>query len=204
MNGTVGVVMLSGLLALGVTACAPDGGTSDPGSAAPSVAGPSPTGEALVIEPATSIDGAQEWTSDGVTLAVPERMQKQRTENAGVVSLAIFEPDAPQDAVVVTVVPEQEGPYTEASVDEAVGVARAQIGAAGGTGLTISPVEWAAWPYAAAVQATLEQDGATKEGWVVQTTPPDGSILVGVSVKAAEGGLEDSWQYQVLRTVRPE
>ncbi len=73
----------------------------------------------------------------------------------------------------------------------------------GGVDLVQTETEWSAWPYASAALGYVAVDGALLEGGVVAVMNPDATHLVSVIFRVPAGTLEDSWQYEVLRTIRP-
>lgn len=214
--GRTAVAAVSAALVLGTAACIPADSDAQPEYVPETTdAGPETTdagpeipdepvvaeGEAFVVEPLEEIDGAETWRTDGIVLQVPRGAETERTlAGDGVVGLAVFDPDVDEDGVLVHVSTGKD--LTEEAVDLAVRGAGAAA-RTGGVDLVRTEAEWSAWSYTTAALGYMEVDGALAEGGVVSAMSPDATRLVSVTVRVPVGTLKDSWQYEVLRTIRP-
>lgn len=158
------------------------------------------TGAAWSVAPATAIDGASPYTEDGITVQVPEGWVTDRAEDEGVVRIMVYDPADELNPVAITVSPDA----SDEAVDVQADVTWTQLGAAGATELERHPVEWTPWPYAQAITGVVERDDGAGSTFVsISARDEAESVMVSVSAQTAEGGLEESLQYQVLQTVEP-
>lgn len=192
---TAGLVV-SMLAVSGCGGSAPEqsGATSSPRPAAEA------SGDTLTVEPAATIDGATPYTSDGITVQVPDGWETDRTEDADVVQIMVYDPADELNPVAITVSSEA----SDEAVDVQADVTWTQLGGAGAIELERHPVEWPAWAYAAGLTGVIERDaGATSTFVSISARDDAESVMVSVSAQTGEGDLEGSVQHEVLRTVGP-
>lgn len=188
------------VLLVGGVACSPAGDTGEPETSATEE---NSRPDAYVVEPLESISGAETWTTHGVQLSVPAGLETQRTEIEHVVRLVVFDPDTPVETAQMIVGGTTSGENAAASLADQTAVTQSELALGGVEDLSTTPAEWSVWPEALAIQGTLEQDGEAKTILSIQALAEDGSYTVGASVNVVESTLDDSWQYEVLRTARP-
>ena len=195
---TLGVVTV--VLALGLGACSGDA----PAAPEPSQSfGVAPTGDAVVIEPLESIDGATTETVNGVAIEVPEGFEAEvATLSSGGEQLVVKDPAEPRAAVIVTV--SEQDAVSDESVDVAAQTSQTQLAASGAwSDLTLAPATWQGFPHGAATTGTLTlPDGAERDAILVTVRDEDGTRVVSVSAEAPAGELDASLAYEVLRTMR--
>ncbi|WP_418277912.1 hypothetical protein ACNHYB_08100 [Isoptericola jiangsuensis] len=195
-------LIITGLVAVSMLAV---GGCGASESSEPATDGaPSATTESsdgtLTVGTAPTIDGASPFSTDGVTVQVPEGWVTDRTEESGIVQVLVYDPADQLNPVAITV-------SSEAS-DEAVNVQSdvtwTQLGSAGVSELARHTVEWPAWAYATGITGVVERDGGETSTFVsVSARDQAETVMVSVSAQTGEDDLEQSLQYQVLQTVEP-
>lgn len=79
-----------------------------------------------------------------------------------------------------------------------------QLAARGAEDLERHLVERDTWPFAVGISGAVVRDDADDSEFVsISGHDESASLRVGLSAQTSDGSLEDSLQYQVLRTVRP-
>ncbi|MGY4643323.1 hypothetical protein [Cellulomonas sp. URHB0016] len=200
MRLKLGVIGVAVALTLG--AC-----TSGADPAQPSQSyGIAPTGEAEVVVPLESIDGATPRSVLGATVDVPSDLEASTSAVGEGGRMALVVKDPAQERALVTLTVSPEPGVTDEGVDVAARVAMTQLGITEGWGdAELTPATWEGFPHAAAMTAVLTLPDGTRHDVLLITLRDESSTkLINVSAEAPTGALEDSVAYDILRTLRLE
>ena len=193
-------VVLAMIVSAGIAGCG--GGDSSSSAAEPS---PSvwarPTGSPMTIEPVTTVDGAELFESDGLSVLVPDGWETRRSEQPEFVQIMVLRADDERNPVVLTILAQ---PGSADVVETTASVASAELAISGATDLEQHPATWSGWRYASGITGVFDQgrDGVVTDFVQVVALSGDGKV-VGVTAQAPRGQLDDALSYQVLRSVRP-
>lgn len=188
---------LASALALGGCASDEPGGSGTTPTPSASL-----TGDLLTIAPLDAVDGAEARTVDGVSVDVPAGWVLDRQEgDDGTTQITVYDPADELNPVGITV---SSAEATDGAVTLQADVTWTQLGAAGAEDLQRHPVDWATWADGVGITGLVPRDtGAESSFLSVSTRDEDGTLLLSLSAQSSDGSLEESLQYQVLRTVRP-
>lgn len=177
-------------------------------SGAPGVEGPSGQpdraefdGE-VRIEALESIEGAERVVVEGVGIDVPPGSSAEEVVLSDEITQLVITSEGRERAdAIVTVT--RVGGVTDTDVFLGLKTGRAQIDPAALRDVVEFGVEWSSFPFAVGMGGEVDTgDGEFREFLMVMTRDDAGSRLIGVSCEAADGAVEDSLGYELLRTVR--
>lgn len=195
----VGTVLAVGVLLVG---CSADAGSTGGGSTElEAELADEYDGEILTVPSLGEVAGAEPHESDGISFQLPTDWVVDRTENEEFVRLQVYDPADELNIVGITVA-------TDATSDGDVllksDVTFTQLAAGGAEDLERHVVEWDTWPFAVGISGAVVRDDVDDSEFVsISGHDESASLRVGLSAQTSDGSLEDSLQYQVLRTVRP-
>lgn len=191
-----GVLLVSGFAVAGCAA-----GSESPGERASAPATEESEGDVLTIASLEAIDGAEEFSSDGISVQVPEGWTADRTEQEEFVQIVVYDPADEANPVGITV---GSSDGEESSISLESEVTMTQLVGAGATAVEQHSVDWDSWAYAVGITGELANSAGSTSDFISVSTQDDGeSMALTVSAQSSTSDVEDSLQYEVLRTVRP-
>jgi len=177
-------------------------------SGAPGVEGPSGQpdraefdGE-VRIEALESIEGAERVVVDGVGIDVPPGSSAEEVVLSDQITQLVITSEGRERAdAVVTVARLDRVTDTDVFLDLKSG--RAQVDPAALRDVEELNADWAGFGYALAMKGEVDTgEGEFREFLYVTSRDDAGSRAISVSCEAADGAVEDSLGYELLRTVR--
>lgn len=192
--------LVLGASLLMLTACGDDGGTPAV-EESPVLDEPETV---LTVEPLDGIDGAERVVVEGVGIDLPEGVTGETTELSEDVTQLVAR-GADQDRAYLVLTVTQQEDVSDSDVFLTMRATAAQLSPEDVPVREEIGVAWDGYPQGWGLRGELELgDGRPREFLYTVTRDERGTRVVGISVEAPEGGLEDSVGYEMLRTVRVE
>ena len=192
--GGIALMVVPGALT-GCVSGAPD----DAGTPTPVV--PRASGDPVVLEEPTSIDGAEDWETDGIVVSVPAGADTERTEPSEGMTQIVVSMGDDADTVGV-VIDATAGKVADADVDLSTTYLKGELSRMGAVDVTATPATWGQWPYANAIRYGAETEDGVKEALHLISRDEAGTFTIQAVASAPDGRWDESWQREVLASIR--